>query len=100
MENKTISEWERIEEIRKHCGANTVAELAHRIGLKRGENLYQIKRGNNGISKQLAERIVRYFPEISKLWLLTGEGNPVRPDEELPRDININVTVTFKVENK
>ncbi|MCC8018825.1 MAG: hypothetical protein LIO85_03515 [Rikenellaceae bacterium] len=75
-----------------------MAGFAQSIGLKRGENLYQIKRGNNGISRQLAERIVEYFPKISKSWLLTGEGNHVRTGDELPTDININVTVTFKVE--
>lgn len=48
--------------------------FAHHIGLSRGENLYQIKRGNNGISLNLAERIVTHFPQINRLWLLTGEG--------------------------
>lgn len=42
--------------------------------LPRGENLYQIKRGNNGISRDVAERIVAKFPEIDLLWLLTGNG--------------------------
>ncbi len=49
--------------------------FAHHIGLPCGENLYQIKRGNNGISRDVAERIVTKFPDISKAWLLTGEGN-------------------------
>lgn len=48
--------------------------FARHIGLSRGENLYQIKRGNNGISRDLASRIVTRFPQIDKLWLLTGEG--------------------------
>lgn len=48
--------------------------FARYIGLARGENLYQIKRGNNGISLDLADRIVVKFPQIDKLWLLTGEG--------------------------
>lgn len=48
--------------------------FARHIGLPRGENIYQIKRGNNGISRRLAERIVAHFPQISKMWLLTGEG--------------------------
>ena len=39
-----------------------------------GENLYQIKRGNNGISLDVADRIVTKFPQVDKLWLLTGEG--------------------------
>lgn len=48
--------------------------FARYIGLARGENLYQIKRGNNGISLDVADRIVAKFPQIDKLWLLTGEG--------------------------
>lgn len=48
--------------------------FARYIGLPRGENLYQIKRGNNGISRDVANRIVEKFPQISKLWILTGEG--------------------------
>lgn len=48
--------------------------FARYIGLPRGENLYQIKRGNNGISRDVANRIVAKFPQIDKLWVLTGEG--------------------------
>ena len=48
--------------------------FARYIGLPRGENLYQIRRGHNGISKDVARRIVTRFPEISELWLLTGSG--------------------------
>ena len=32
------------------------------------------KRGNNGISLDVADRIVSKFPQVDKLWLLTGEG--------------------------
>ncbi len=49
--------------------------FARHIGLPRGENLYQIRRGNNGISKDVARRVVTRFPEISESWLLTGEGH-------------------------
>ena len=52
----------------------TTNAFALHIGLPRAENLYQIKRGNYGISMRLASRIVAKFPEINKLWLLTGEG--------------------------
>lgn len=48
--------------------------FALNIGLSRGENLYQIKRGNNGISKDLVEQIVKKYPEINRTWLITGEG--------------------------
>ena len=55
--------------------------FARYIGLPRGENLYQIKRGNNGISRDVANRIVAKFPQISKLWVLTGEGQMFASEE-------------------
>ena len=48
--------------------------------MARGENLYQIKRGNNGVSLDVADRIVAKFPEVSKLWLLTGDGQMINGD--------------------
>lgn len=53
----------------------TINRFAHHIGLSRAENLYQIKNGNNGISQNLARRIVDAFPSVSIGWLLTGEGS-------------------------
>lgn len=65
--------WQRIEAVIKWANMS-INYFARHIGLARGENLYQIKRGNNGISLDVAERIVSKFPQIDKLWLLTGEG--------------------------
>lgn len=65
--------WERIESVIRWANMST-NYFARYIGLARGENLYQIKRGNNGISLDVADRIVTKFPQIDKLWLLTGEG--------------------------
>ena len=65
--------WQRIEAVIKWANMTT-NYFARYIGLARGENLYQIKRGNNGISLDVADRIVAKFPQIDKLWLLTGEG--------------------------
>lgn len=66
--------WQRIEQVIKWSGIASVSAFAREIGLNRGENLYQIKRGNNGISRDLAESIAAKYPQISKAWLLTGEG--------------------------
>lgn len=66
--------WQRIEAVQQYTRLNTNA-FARSISLKRSENLYQIKKGNNGISKELANLITDKYPEIDKLWLLTGEGN-------------------------
>lgn len=66
--------WQRIEQVIKWTGAASVSAFAREIGLNRAENLYQIKRGNNGISRDLAESVTAKYPQISKAWLLTGEG--------------------------
>lgn len=72
-EKRQKEQWKRLEAVILWSNMTT-NYFARHIGLSRGENLYQIKRGNNGISLKLAERITSFFPEIDKLWLLTGEG--------------------------
>ena len=57
---KRLAEWERL-------------AFALRIGLPRGENLYRIRRGANGISRDLAERIHARYPQYSIRWLLSGD---------------------------
>ncbi len=73
MTMQKLTNWERLESVIKWANMST-NYFARHIGLLRGENLYQIKRGNNGISRNLADMIVKAFPEINLLWLLTGEG--------------------------
>lgn len=68
-----MTDWQRLEQVIKWTGLSTNA-FAVGIGLKRSENLYQIKRGNNGISKDLAELITRKYPSVNRSWLLTGDG--------------------------
>lgn len=77
-----LNNWQRIEHIIKWTGFASVSAFAREIGLNRSENLYQIKRGNNGISKDLAESIATKFPEVSKAWLLTGEGAMLKGDQQ------------------
>lgn len=69
-----LNNWQRIERVVKWAGLS-VNSFALSIGLNRSENLYQIKRGNNGVSRELAAMIAAKYPQISKAWLLTGEGD-------------------------
>lgn len=62
-----------MESVIKHSGMS-INKFAKHIGLPAAENLYRIKRGQNGISRIVAERIVEHFPYVSKGWLLSGEG--------------------------
>ncbi len=71
---KNLSSWERIESVIEWANMTT-NYFARYIGLPRGENLYQIKKGNHGISRKIAVMVVEKFPQINILWLLTGSGS-------------------------
>lgn len=71
-----MDSWQRLEQIIRWTGLSTNA-FAREIGLKRAENLYQIKRGNNGISRELARLISKRYPMISDSWLLTSHGEMI-----------------------
>ncbi len=75
-----MTDWQRLEQVVKWSGMSTNKFALH-IGLKRSENLYQIKRGNFGISKELARLIVEHYPQISQLWLLTGHGDMLHGED-------------------
>lgn len=68
-----MSNWDRLDQVIQYLGLN-VNSFAKEIGLNRAERLYQIKRGNYEISKNLAAIIVERFSDINEAWLLTGEG--------------------------
>ena len=70
--NKDSDVWRRIEMVIRWSGMSTNAFARH-IELPRGENLYQIKKGNNGLSMNVANLICEKFPEIDELWLLRGK---------------------------
>jgi len=69
-----MSDWARLDRVIQYFGLN-VNSFAREIGLNRAERLYQIKKGNYSISKNLAGVIVKHFPEVSETWLLTGQGH-------------------------
>lgn len=69
--------WKRLEEVIVATGHN-VNSFAKHIGLPRGENLYQIRRGNNRISHDVARRINEKYPQYSLTWLMFGVEEPPR----------------------
>ncbi len=104
MTIQKLSNWERLESVIKWANMST-NYFARHIGLLRGENLYQIKRGNNGISRNLADMITTAFPEINLLWLLTGEGqmfvNESQAVEGIPYygvDVEANIRGVYDTE--
>lgn len=73
--------WKRLSEIIRITGHN-INSFARHIGLPRGENLYQIQRGNNGISEDVARRIHKHFPQYSVAWIMFGEENVATVTEQ------------------
>lgn len=75
---------ERLQFVLEYSGVPSYNALSKRLGLKRAENLYQILKGNNGISSDLALRINRAFPDIGIGWLKSGCGSPYFLQEPKP----------------
>ena len=76
-----MTNWERLEKVIQYLNYN-VNSFAKEIGLNRAERLYQIKRGNYAISKNLASTISERFSNINEAWLITGEGNMLKDHQE------------------
>ena len=58
----------------------TPLKLSKTLGLKNPDRLYFILRGRNGISNKMADLLVNWKPELSKGWLLSGEGKPLNQE--------------------
>ncbi len=87
--------WARLQAVIDHSGIPSINAFALHIGLRRGENLYQIKKGNNAISLRLAERVCRHYPEISLGWLLSGEGKML-PERETAEEVLAKIKLLLK----
>lgn len=70
--------WRRLERVIEASGLS-VNSFAHYVGLRNGENLYQIRKGNYGISYDLSNRIHDKFPQYPVAWLMCGESETVFP---------------------
>ena len=71
--------WERLMRILARAGMSINLFAAH-LGLGRAENLYHMRKGNYGISHDLADRIVNSDPDIDRTWLLSGVGNMLKSE--------------------
>lgn len=86
---KTYTPPQIIETLAEHFKI-TVSELAQKAGYERAQSFYDVISGKTkNISPKMADKIVAVFPEISKDWLLTGNGSmlisqieEVVPEEE------------------
>lgn len=69
---------ERIEEILKQYKLNAKT-FSERIGMARPQAIYDILSGKTkSISQSLSSKIISVFSDISKTWLITGEGEMIK----------------------
>lgn len=69
---------ERIEALTRHLNVN-VKVLSELCGYERPQAFYDILKGKTrNISSAMSEKISAAFPEIDKVWLLTGAGTMLR----------------------
>ena len=60
----------------------TLSKLSQLMGIKRAQPLYDIRDGKiKSISANYADKILSVFPEYSRAWLITGEGQPFSKNE-------------------
>ena len=60
----------------------TLSKLSQLMGIKRAQPLYDIRDGKiKSISANYADKILSVFPEYSRAWLITGEGQPFFKNE-------------------
>lgn len=63
-----------------YSGLNAKA-FADKIGLDRPQAIYDILKGKTkSISPSMSNKILSVFPEVSRTWLLTGEGDMLSAD--------------------
>ena len=57
----------------------SASEFAARIGTKTTQAIYDLQKGRTKtISSSMADKIASCYPEVNKIWLLTGEGEMLK----------------------
>ena len=78
-----LSPQERIDAIVRYGGFKNIKAFVSALELNTPQIIYDIQSGKTrGISAKLAERISLVFPEISRAWIYTGEGEMLVGKEE------------------
>lgn len=87
-----IAGSEIIEKLLNHLKMN-VNSFSDSIGLKRPQAIYDIQNGKTkNISPAMANKIISVYPQVNLSWLMTGEGDMIKPNSEtsLLEDTNIS----------
>lgn len=71
---------ERLDLLVEHTGLKLGA-IAKKCGYERPQAFYDVYKGKaKKISEKMASSIIKVFPDIREVWLLTGEGEMLKTD--------------------
>jgi hypothetical protein len=78
-----MTESERIRKVVDYYDVS-VNKFSIQLGLATPQILYDVLKGKNGISKDLAEKITVHCSEVNPGWLLSGEGEMLKETKTVP----------------
>ena len=78
-----------------------IKQFSEKLGMQRAQAIYDIVSGKTKrISEKLANQIISEFPEINKVWLLTGEGEMLKDSSAVSSDHSVSIAGNDIKENK
>ena len=79
-----VSAGERLEKIIKEHYKMSPYAFSQKYNDRGGVKTSQVIRGRNGLSSRLLNLIIQAYPEINRVWLLTGEGPMLKTEPKSP----------------
>ncbi|MBD5231709.1 MAG: helix-turn-helix transcriptional regulator [Bacteroidales bacterium] len=73
MSNTIPTPQERLAALRQHTGMS-LKKMSEEAGIKTAQTLYEIKNGKHSFSSEVAKKLHERWPELSRGWLMSGEG--------------------------
>lgn len=72
---------DRLIALKMHTGLS-LKRMAEEAGIKTIQTLYEIKKGRHSFSREVASKLQARWPEVSRGWLMSGEGEMLLADAE------------------
>lgn len=85
----------RISKIRDVFCNGKNREFAQMVGISE-QNASSYCSGSTAIGDTVIERILVAFPRINKVWLVLGDGEMLKPEQNIPNDMNQTKTIIEK----
>jgi len=98
--NKNINtpDGQRLNKVFEWTRKRSYTAFAKELGFKRAQILYNVLYGKNGMSKNVADRIVEKYPQINIIWMRTGGGGMLKNAEAIPYEENVLQESVFDAE--